>query len=54
MDYLKSRGITDRSIARHVTTIRGFFRFLVEENQLSENPAELLQAPAIGQRLPKF
>jgi integrase/recombinase XerD len=54
MDHLKSRGITDRSIARHVTTIRGFFRFLVEENQLSENPAELLQAPAIGQRLPKF
>lgn len=54
IDRLKSHGITNRSIARHVTTIRGFFRFLVEENQLSENPAELLQAPAIGQKLPKF
>jgi integrase/recombinase XerD len=54
IDHLKSQGITNRSIARHVTTIRGFFRFLVEENQLSENPAELLHAPAIGQKLPKF
>ncbi|HXE12296.1 MAG TPA: site-specific tyrosine recombinase XerD [Bryobacteraceae bacterium] len=54
IDHLKSQGITNRSIARHATTIRGFFRFLVEENLLSENPAELLQAPAIGQKLPRF
>jgi integrase/recombinase XerD len=54
LDHLKSQGITNRSIARHATTIRGFFCFLVEENQLSENPAELLQVPAIGQKLPRF
>lgn len=54
IDHLKSQGITNRSIARHVTTIRGFFRFLVEEDQLPENPAELLQVPAIGGKLPKF
>jgi integrase/recombinase XerD len=54
LDDLRENGIANRSIARHLTTIRGFFRFLAEENCISENPAELLQAPAPGQKLPKF
>src|SRR4051812_29025059 len=44
LDYLRTRGLSNRSIARQVTVIRGLFSFLVEENALGSNPAELLVA----------
>ncbi len=54
MDHLRAQGLSNRSIARQVTTLRGFFGFLVEERNISENPAELLIAPKIGSSLPKY
>jgi integrase/recombinase XerD len=54
LDHLRKRGLKNRSIARQVTTLRGFFGFLVEEGDLRANPAELLVAPKIGSSLPKY
>lgn len=54
LDYLRRLGLSNRSIARHVTTIRGFFGFLVEEGEIAANPAELLMAPKAGSALPKY
>jgi integrase/recombinase XerD len=54
LDQLRSGGLSNRSIARQVTTVRGFFGFLVQENALAANPAELLSAPKIGSSLPKY
>lgn len=54
LDHLRESGLSNRSIARQVTVIRGFFSFLVEENALAVNAAELLAAPKIGAPLPKF
>jgi integrase/recombinase XerD len=54
MDYLRTDGLSNRSIARQVTTMRSFFGFLLEEGAISVHPAELLSAPKIGSPLPKF
>jgi integrase/recombinase XerD len=54
LDHLRAKGLSNRSIARQVTVIRGLFSFLVEENALGNNPAELLVAPKLGAPLPKF
>ena len=54
LDYLRGRKLSNRSIARQVTTLRGFFGFLQEEGKISANPAELLVAPKIGAPLPKY
>jgi integrase/recombinase XerD len=54
LDHLRASGLSNRSIARQVTTLRGFFGFLVEEAHLSVSPAELLTAPKIGSSLPKY
>lgn len=54
LDHLRASGLTSRSIARHVTTLRGFFGFLIEERTISVNPTELLLAPKIGSSLPKY
>ena len=55
LDYLRTgKRLTNRSIARHVSTLRGFFGFLIEEKQLDANPTELLVAPKMGSALPKY
>jgi integrase/recombinase XerD len=41
-------------MARQVTTLKGFFGFLLENGTLNANPAELLVAPKIGSSIPKF
>jgi integrase/recombinase XerD len=54
VDALRGEKMSNRSIARHITTIRGFFEFLSEEGCISTNPAELLTAPKVGATLPKY
>ena len=54
LDHLRRAGLSNRSIGRHVTTIRGFFGFLLEEGEIGANPAELLMAPKAGSALPKY
>jgi integrase/recombinase XerD len=54
LDHLRRRRLSNRSIARQVTTLRGLFGFLLEEGALAHNPAELLAAPKIGASLPKY
>ena len=54
VDHLRGHGLANRSIARQVTALRGFYAFLVEEGEISTNPAELLAAPKIGTSLPKY
>jgi integrase/recombinase XerD len=54
VDHLRALKLSNRSIARHITTLRGFFGFLVEEGKISANPADLLVSPRIGSSLPKY
>jgi len=54
LDELRRKKLANRSIARQVTTLRGFFGFLSEERELTNNPAELLTAPKFGNSLPKY
>jgi integrase/recombinase XerD len=54
LDDLRARELSTRSIARHATTLRGFFGFLQQEGEISANPADLLTAPKIGLSLPKY
>jgi integrase/recombinase XerD len=53
-DHLRRSGLSNRSMARHITTLRGFFAFLVEERELDTNPSDLLMAPKIGSALPNY
>ncbi|MFL6415715.1 MAG: site-specific tyrosine recombinase XerD [Bryobacteraceae bacterium] len=54
LDHLRESGLSNRSIARQVTVIKGLFSFLLDENLLLSNPAELLLAPKLGAPLPKL
>lgn len=54
LDSLRKTGLSNRSVARKVATLRGFFGFLLEEGEIVSNPTELLSAPQIGSSLPKY
>jgi len=52
LDHLHERKLAATSIARHLVSIRMFFRYLVLEGVLLESAAELLSSPKLWQRLP--
>ena len=45
-------GISARSQARFISSIKSFYKFLLIEGQISNNPAELLASPKIGVKIP--
>ncbi|MDA7950791.1 MAG: site-specific tyrosine recombinase XerD [Pirellulaceae bacterium] len=51
--WLKDLGLSDRSIARHVVTVKVFFRYLQLEEIITENRAELLVSQKQWKRVPK-
>ena len=51
---LRHRGVSARSIRRHLSSIRGFFSFLVKQDVLTENCVISIQTPKIDQVLPKI
>lgn len=49
---LRDAGLGPRSRARHLVTLRGFYRFLVQEKILETNPAKVVDLPKAGRKLP--
>ena len=52
--WLAERGLAPSSQARVLSGVKGFYKFLVLENELKQSPAELLEAPRMGRKLPEF
>lgn len=50
---LRDQGLAARSRARHLVALRGFYRFLVQENVLAHDPARLVELPKGGLKLPQ-
>ena len=50
---LHARGLSPRTIARHLSSVRSFFDYLVRHRQLGANPATGVRAPKHRERLPK-
>jgi integrase/recombinase XerD len=51
---LYSAGLSARSIARHITTLRNFYRFLTREGKIERDPTEFLALPRQASRLPRY
>ncbi len=47
------RGFGARSSARQLSAIRGFFRFLVRERAVPEDPTRLVDRPRLARKLPR-
>ncbi len=51
--WLTELSLAPKSIARHVASLKVFFRFLQLEGALTDNQAELLGSPKLWQRVPE-
>ncbi len=51
---LYQRGLSPRSVARQLVSLRNVFRFLVREGKLQIDPTAEIDSPKIGQSLPKY
>jgi integrase/recombinase XerD len=49
---LRETGLSARSRARHLVSIRGFYRFLFREKYISGDPSRLIDLPKTGFKLP--
>lgn len=50
---LQELGVQPRSVARILSGVRSFYRFLVLEKEVETDPTELLENPQIGKHLPE-
>jgi len=51
--WFGTSGLNTRTQARVLSGIRGFFRFLLIDGEITENPSSLIESPKTGLKLPE-
>src|ERR1039458_2693327 len=54
VNHLYTKGLSSRSIARHLSAVRSLFHFLVADERLTVDPTEHLSSPKQWSTIPKF
>jgi len=54
LDHLYKAWLSSRSVARHLTTLRSFYGFLLREGLIDRDPTEHLRTPKQWQTIPKY
>ncbi|MGE0078127.1 MAG: site-specific tyrosine recombinase XerD [Bacteroidales bacterium] len=52
--YLHDLGLNKRSQSRILSGVRGFYKYLLIEEVIDNDPTELIESPKIGRKLPEF
>ncbi len=47
------KGITQRTLAKTLSAIRSFYRYLLLEKIVDSNPAELIESPKVARKIPR-
>ena len=53
LDVRLQQKLSSRTSARFLSCVRGFYRYLLRENRISENPVALVDNPKLSRSLPK-
>jgi len=51
--FFREAGLTERTQARIVSGIKAFYRYLLLEGIIKEDPSERIESPKIGRKLPE-
>jgi integrase/recombinase XerD len=54
VNQLYSKSLSGRSIARHLSSVRSFFSFLVTEDEIQDDPTQHLASPKQWTTIPRF
>ncbi len=52
LHWINELGMSTRTQARIISGIKAFFRFLILEDRIDQDPTAMLEAPKIGRKLP--
>ncbi|NPA93946.1 MAG: site-specific tyrosine recombinase XerD [Thermodesulfobacteria bacterium] len=52
LSHLKKSGVTPATMARKLSSVRGFFRYLLMEGRIKASPTSVIGNPKIGRKLP--
>jgi integrase/recombinase XerD len=47
------RGVTQRTLAKALSAVRSFYRYLLLEKVVDSNPAELIESPKVPRKIPR-
>jgi integrase/recombinase XerD len=53
ISWCRKKRLSSRSIARRISSLKGFFRFLLAENLIASDPTSMIEHPKQGRSLPK-
>ncbi|OYU94879.1 MAG: integrase [Bacteroidetes bacterium B1(2017)] len=54
MAHLMNQGISARSISRKISSLKSFYKFLLKQEWLTQNPMQKVQIPKVSKKLPVF
>lgn len=54
LQWLYKRGLNSRSVARTLTALRNYFKFLQLDGIIQSNPTTQVEAPRLWKKLPKY
>ncbi len=52
LSHIHDQGLSANSQSRIISSIKAFYKYLILENLMKYNPADLLESPKIGRKLP--
>jgi integrase/recombinase XerD len=52
VEFLNERGVSPRTQARTISGIKSFYKYLLIEGKIENDPTSLLESPKIGRKLP--
>ncbi len=52
INWINGMGIAERSQARIISGIRAFYKYLMMEDIIDDDPSELLESPKMGRKIP--
>ena len=54
INYLHDLNYNNKTISRHISSLRSFFKYLKANNIIDDNPCILISNPKLEKRLPKY
>lgn len=54
LEYLYQEDYSKKTIARHISSLRSFFKYMARENLITRDPTTLISNPKMDKKLPKF
>lgn len=54
LTFLYEKKYSKSTIARHISSLRSYFKYLLKNEQIDQNPMTLIHNPKMDKKLPKF